>query len=81
MPDHDRRGEALAALATLRAQLNAAQIDTLSGLERFGWELKFIRRPLFQQPLPVVFDGDHKRYALLKPDGTLDDTPGFDIRT
>lgn len=81
MPDRERRGEALATLATQRAQLNSAQIEMLDVLERFGWELKFVRRPLFQEPLPVVFGGDHKRYALLKPDGTLDDNPGFDLRT
>ncbi len=70
----------MATLAAQRAQLNAVQIEMLSGLERFGWELKFVRRPLFQEPLPVVFDGDRKRYALLKPDGTLDENPGFDLR-
>lgn len=80
MPDRDRRSEALTALATQRAQLNPRQIETLDGLERFGWELKFVRRPIFQESLPVVFDSDRKRYALLKPDGTLDDDPGFDIR-
>jgi hypothetical protein len=80
MLDRERRGEAAAALAAGRAQLNAVQKETLDGLERFGWELKFVRRPLFLDPLPVVFDSDRKRYALLNPDGTLDDNPGFDIR-
>lgn len=81
MPDRERRGEGCATLPAQRAQLNAAQRETLAELERFGWELKFIRRPLFREPIPVVFDGDRKRHALLKPDGTLDDDPGFDLRT
>lgn len=80
MPDRERRNELLTALATQRAQLNPMQRETLDGLERFGWELKFVRRPVFQESLPVVFDSDGKRHALLKPDGTLDEDPGFDIR-
>ena len=81
MPDHERRDEVLIALASLRARLNADQIVTLRELEKFGWELKFIRHALFQEPLPVVFDGDRKKYAVLRPDGTLDDNPGFELRT
>jgi len=52
----------------------------LADLERFGWELKFIRRPMFQQPVPVVFDSSRKHYAVLNLDGSLDENPGFDIR-
>lgn len=81
MPDHERRAEALAALASLRAQLNLDQRLTLRELENFGWELKFIRRALFREPVPVVVDGERKRYAVLRLDGTLDENPGFDIRT
>ena len=38
----------------LKRELNTEQRLTLAELEKFGWELKFIRRPLFQQPVPVV---------------------------
>lgn len=65
----------------LRADLNDAQRETLTDLERFGWQLKFVRRPIFQPSIPVVFDGDRKTYAILEPDGTLNEHPGFDIRT
>ena len=75
-----RQASTLRALE-LRKQLNEAQRTTLNELERFGWEIKFIRRPLFQDPIPVVFDGDRKSYSVLRPDGTLDDSPGFDIRS
>ena len=61
-------------------ELNPAQLAALSDLERFGWELKFIRRPLFQETVPVVFDPDRKHFAVLTADGTLDEHPGFDIR-
>jgi len=64
----------------LRSELNDAQLETLNELERFGWQLKFVRRPLFQPSIPVVFDGDRKRYAVLEPDGTLNEHPAFTIR-
>ena len=64
----------------LRSELNDAQLETLNELERFGWQLKFVRRPLFQPSIPVVFDGDRKHYAVLEPDGTLNEHPAFTIR-
>lgn len=66
--------------AALRALLNEDQRMTLADLERFGWELKFVRRPLFKPSIPVVFDADRRTYAVLESDGTLDQQPGFDIR-
>jgi len=66
--------------AALRRELNEAQILTLVGLENFGWELKFVRRPMFQSSVPVVFDSDRKKYAVLETDGTLNENPGFKIR-
>jgi len=64
----------------LKRELNEDQLMALADLERFGWELKFIRRPMFQQPVPVVFDSSRKHYAVLNLDGSLDENPGFDIR-
>ena len=80
MVDRERRQDKPAALAALRAQLNDDQLMTLRSLEQFGWELKFVRRPPFQDSVPVVFDGDRKKFAVLRPDGTLDDDPGLNIR-
>ena len=47
----ERRSTMTQLSRTLRRELNEAQIDTLAGLERFGWELKFIRKPLFKDCL------------------------------
>jgi hypothetical protein len=66
--------------SALRRSLNENQLLTLIDLEKLGWELKFIRRPMFDELYPVVFDPDRKHYAVLKPDGTLDESPGFEIR-
>jgi hypothetical protein len=76
----DRRQSDEDVKSRLRALLNDAQRHTLAELERFGWELKFVRRPLFQPSIPVVFDGDRKTYAVLEPDGSLNQAPSFDIR-
>ena len=67
--------------SVLKRQLNDAQMMTLRGLEGFGWELKFIRRKPFQEPIAVIFDADRKKFAVLLPDGTLDENhPNFEIR-
>jgi hypothetical protein len=64
----------------LNRELNPAQAAALVELEHFGWELKFVRHPLFQDAVPVVFDPDRTHFAVLKADGTLDEHPPFPIR-
>ena len=76
----ERRKDAEHTKRELRADLNDVQLETLGALERFGWELKFIRRPLFQPSIPVIFDGDRKTFAILEADGKLNEHPPFDIR-
>jgi len=76
----ERRRDAERNRRELRADLNDVQLETLAALERFGWELKFIRRPLFQPSIPVVFDGDRRIFAILEADGKLNEHPPFDIR-
>ena len=66
--------------SVLKRELNDAQRDTLGSLEQFGWELKFVRRKPFQPPVAVVFDGDRKKFAVLEPNGELNENPGFEIR-
>lgn len=76
----ERRKDEQRSTRELRTDLNEAQRDTLAELERYGWQLKFVRRPIFQASIPVVFDGDRKSYAVLEVDGTLNEHPSFDIR-
>ena len=78
--DRERRKQDEENRAKLRAELNQDQLMTLSELERFGWELKFIRRPLFAEIIPVVFDPDRNSYAVIRSDGMLDENPDFRIR-
>lgn len=53
--------------------LNEAQRVTLETLEKFGWQLKFVRHPLFKPVVPVLYDPDHNRYVALAEDGSLDE--------
>jgi hypothetical protein len=80
MTTPERRKEPQRSTSEMRKDLNEAQRTTLNDLERFGWQLKFVRRPLFKPSVPVVFDGDRKTFAVLEADGTLNEQPGFDIR-
>ncbi|MDI1253594.1 hypothetical protein [Thermomonas sp.] len=77
----ERRKDAERSKHELRTDLNAAQLETLGDLERFGWQLKFVRRPMFQPSIPVVFDGDRNTFAILEADGNLNQHPPFDIRS
>lgn len=80
MVEQDRRASDQDTLTRLRALLNEDQRMTLAELERFGWELRFVRRPLFQPSIPVVADATRKTFAVLEADGTLNEQPGFNIR-
>ena len=80
MTQPERRKDQQKPPRELRAELNEAQRDTLAELERYGWQLKFIRRPIFQPSIAVVFDGDRKTFAILEADGKLNEHPPFDIR-
>lgn len=80
MSGNERRHSEKPRSSILRVQLNQDQQLELAMIEQFGWELKFIRQPQFQKPIPVVYDSETKRYAVLKEDGSLDENPGFTIR-
>ena len=78
--ERERRKDDPDVRAKLRAELNEEQRIALSDLERFGWELKFIRHPMFLDIVPVVFDPDRKSFAVIRRDGKLEESPGFEIR-
>jgi hypothetical protein len=81
MTDRERRQPAeLVSPVGLRAGLTPQQLDALATLEQFGWTLKFVRRPLFQDPIAVVFRADGGKFVVLRNDGSLDEHPDFKIR-
>jgi hypothetical protein len=76
----ERRRQALDDPHRLEKALSIEQILTLRELEHFGWELKLVRRPLFQAPIAIVFDGRRTSYGVIAADGTLDEHPSIEIR-
>jgi hypothetical protein len=72
----DRRGPILGTRRALKDQLNESQLAVLYTLERFGWELKFVRRQAGAKTA-FLFDPDAKKYAVLGSDGVLDENPIF----
>ena len=54
--------------------LNEAQLVTLNNMEGFGWSLAFVRKPLFQEVVPVLVHSDNDKL------GTLDDNGVFNVQ-
>lgn len=80
MQAKERRTPSQRPPSLLKRELNDAQCFTLTGLEGFGWELKFIRHPLFLDPVAVVFDRDRGVHAVIERDGTLNEQPAIPLR-
>ena len=76
----ERRRTAPAPCRELERNLSTAQLLTLRELENFGWELKYVRRPMFQPVIPIVFDADRSHYAVIESDGALNEHPTITIR-
>ncbi len=76
----ERRLAPQASTPALRRGLNDAQCLTLNWLESFGWELKFVRHPLFQPPIVVVRCGRMGACAVIESDGTLNRHPRIVLR-
>jgi hypothetical protein len=60
--------------------LNEAQRVSLRQIESYGWRLEFIRRPLFQDPVPVVFGPTNGQIGVLLEDGTIDKSANILVR-
>ena len=60
--------------------LNEAQLAELKTIEGFGWKLKYIRRPVFQQPVIIVTSQDGSSIGILEEDGRLNLDANIDTR-
>ena len=60
--------------------MNEEQLIAYHSLERFGWYIKFIRRPMFQRPVCVMSNPDGTVNAVLEDDGTINESPDIIIR-
>lgn len=78
--EEERRKPRTPLLDILKAELNPDQRETLGELEKYGWELRFVRHDPDQRPVPVIFDSGQSKFAVLDQDGTLDEKAFIDIR-
>ncbi|MGB5538950.1 MAG: hypothetical protein WBO37_02545 [Gammaproteobacteria bacterium] len=79
MQNDKRKGEQ-AIPENLRQVLTAAQAKTLDEITALGWQLKFVRRPLFQDPIPVVSNAKNDQIGVLDQDGKISIDTEFTIR-
>lgn len=56
----------------LEQYLTLKQQAALKMVQSLGWRLQFVRRPLFQQPEPVVCNAKLDQIGILDPDGNID---------
>ncbi|MCI0653596.1 MAG: hypothetical protein L0Y38_02070 [Methylococcaceae bacterium] len=84
MKDHetleDRRSPAPLSRQEMEDKLSMDQMISLNRLESFGWTLRFIRQPLFQDPVPVVIQGKGKAIGILEEDGKLNINVDIQVR-
>jgi hypothetical protein len=78
--ENDRRNGTRPFPAKLDEVLNNQQLLELQHVEGFGWMLQFIRQPLFQDVIPVVFSPDTRSFAVLEKDGRINRQPDIRVR-
>ena len=76
----EHRGKIHPLPYNLLQRLNGYQLLSLKMVWRYGWDLKFVRRPLSLKPIYVVFNSSTQRYAVLEENGALKLGTGIHIR-
>jgi len=76
----ERRSERNQFPESLDEVLTKMQLLTLSKMEQFGWVLAFIRRPMFQDIVPVLLHPDNNTLGILDNDGALHTKPEIEFR-
>ena len=78
--ENEKRRDADPIPTNLEDWLIQDQLDALKQLGNFGWQLKFIRRPAFQDPIVIVYSRDKDLFGILEKDGKIDMDSGITIR-
>ena len=76
----ERRNEGNQLPECLDEVLTRMQLLALSKLGQFGWVVAFIRRPLFQEIVPVLLHPDNNTLGILDNDGALNTQPEIEFR-
>ena len=78
--DNEKRHDSDPIPKNLEDWLTQDQIMALKHVESFGWELKFVRRPAFQDPIVVLYSGNGDTIGVMGKDGKIDMNPDIKIR-
>jgi hypothetical protein len=78
--ENDKRTGQQAIPDNLDDWLTEEQTQILNQIESFGWHIKFIRRPVFQDPIVVVVSDDKQKIGILEKDGRINMEPDITIR-
>lgn len=78
--ENEKRNQQNPIPADLTEHLNADQILALRQIENYGWNLKFVRRPPFQESVTVVTGPGGEPIGVLETDGTINKDPDIIIR-
>ena len=65
----------------LKDYLSEEQMMSLNNLSHFGWEIFFIRRPAFKNPVVVLLNSDGHSIGILGDDGKIQVDPDIVIRS
>lgn len=74
VPMTEKRNRQLPVPPNFSDYLTRDQQTALKILGNFGWQLKFIRRPLFREPT-VVLSRSAYTFGILERDGRIHDIP------
>jgi len=80
MNDDNKRKGIKPVPPNYRSYMNEAQLAQLVTIEGFGWNLKFIRRPMQGEKVVVVVSPDGGSIGVLEEDGRLNLDPHIIIR-
>lgn len=76
----ERRDRSQPIPVNLSSYLNEDQSLSLRQMGLFGWQLAFVRRPMFQDPVFFVVNEDKSLYGLLEKDGYINTTAAIAVR-
>lgn len=76
----ERRGKMRAVPLNYRSMLNQDQKNALRNIEKFGWQLAFVRRRTFESPVFVVSSTDRQRFAIIEGNGEVNIDPDLVLR-
>ncbi|HYQ72608.1 MAG TPA: hypothetical protein VET88_11865 [Gammaproteobacteria bacterium] len=78
--DREKRKNNNPIPADLEGMLNAAQRQALPGIRFSGWELYFLRKPLFQPPVLVVRNSNDGKTGILDDHGRVSVQANIKVR-